>query len=167
MSLKGAAAADTARAFSRLRGRAGTSAATTHPPSPPASRPTSLEGKPATDAALPEEAAGPAHWVRQAGRVSLEAVLSWTCGASNAESSTAEAGGGVSSSRGGPPWTCSRSAQPGRWGRPVHAAGRSLSEASSHTQLLLCHPSSQRETGISEAPEALDSPGIPVPQSAF
>ena len=51
MSLKGAAAADTARAFSRLRGRNSYTVAPGPPPSPPVSRHTSPDGKSTSDTA--------------------------------------------------------------------------------------------------------------------
>ena len=162
MSLKGAAAADTARAFSRLRRRAGTSAATTHPPSPPASRPTSLDGKSATMAALPE-IAGPE--VGSTGRAS-EPGSSFVMDLWGQQSESSTVGLEEYRLAEEPVLDLFPECPARQWGRPVNAAGRSLSEASSHTAAAV-PPSSQRETGISEDPEALDSPGISVPQSAF
>ena len=163
MSLKGAAAADTARAFSRLRGRAGTSAAAVYPPSLPASRPASLEGKPATDAALPEEAdvlhTEPADRVSEHG--SSFVLDLW---GQHAESSTAEVEEEYQAAE-RPALDLFPERPAEQMGRPVQAAGTSLPDTSSNAAAAE-HPSNQRESHI-EAPEALDSPGIPVPQSAF
>ncbi len=167
MSLKGAAAADTARAFSRLRGRAGASAAALHPPNLPASRPTSLEGKPATVAALPEEA--DVHDITPTDRVSepgSDFILDlW---GQQAESSTVQVEEEYQAAE-TPAFDLFPERPAGQMGRPVQAAGTSLLDASSNAAAAE-HPSNQMESHMrvkQEAPEALDSPGIAVPQSAF
>ena len=166
MSLKGAAAADTARAFSHLRVRAGASAAIPVLPSQRASCPTSPDGK---------FTASSAHTGDTEPNVGL------TDGVSEPESSF------VLDLWGQQPetstvWMDQHSPADNRpvmdlfpeppaerMGRPVKPASTSLLEERS-SAVAAEQPSIQRERTVSEdneAPEALDNPGIAVPQSAF
>ena len=164
MSLKGAAAADTARAFSRLRGRAGTSAAAIYSADIPASRPTSLEGKPATDAALPEEADVPQ--IKPTERVSEpESSSTLDLWGQKAEGSIVELEEEYQAAE-MPALDLFPERPAGQMGRPVQTAGTSLQDASSNAAAAE-QPSIERESTMREAPEALDTPGMTVPQSAF
>ena len=162
MSLKGAAAADTARAFSHLRGRAGTFPVTAHPPGLPVSHPTSLDGTSSTKAVLPgvaEADTGPTDTVSEPG--SSFVMDLW---GQQSESSTVRLEDYHSAEKPILDLFPERSA--GQMGRPVNTAGGSLSDASSHAAAAV--PSSlQRQLESSKDPEPLDSPGIAVPQSAF
>lgn len=166
MSLKGAAAADTARAFSHLRGRAGASAAVPCLPSLPASRPTSLDGKSAGSAAHAGDTEPNEGLTDRVSEPESSFVLDlW--GQQSDTSTVWMDQHEAADNR--PAMDLFPEPPAGRKGRPVKTAGTSLLAETSNAAAAE-QPSIQSERTMSEdleAPEALDNPGIAAPQSAF
>lgn len=176
VSLKGAAAAHTAHAFSRLRGRASTSTAALQQPVPEGNSQDSADSQSAAVAVQSSDMGPhPEHQQQQPEMNSKQSESSaggvvydlWgQHSVSTSPASVIDLIQGLPEQDAAEPVIdLFRERPAGQLGRPIRTTGSGSSLSRSEAAAL--QPSSSQMAGASEDPEGPDSPDMPAPQSAF